>query len=92
MISAVGSQYYLPGTPTPIDNLRAFNTAMEQNIAKLLGYKNYTLEYAHPQWFIATNDRYWKLKMRKFLGRDKWYLEIQQKKDRYTVKGFVKLF
>tara|TARA_R100001244_G_scaffold27612_1_gene27274 strand:+ start:45 stop:2168 length:2124 start_codon:yes stop_codon:yes gene_type:complete len=42
MISAVGSQYYLPGTPTPIDNLRAFNTAMEQNIAKLLGYKNYT--------------------------------------------------
>ena len=57
-----------------------------------LGYKNYTLEYAHPQWFIATNDRYWKLKMRKFLGRDKWYLEIQQKRDRYTVKGFVKLF
>ena len=57
-----------------------------------LGYKNYTLEYAHPQWFIATNDRYWKLKMRKFLGRDKMYLEIQQKKDRYMVKGFVKLF
>ena len=42
MISAVGSQYYLPGTPTPIDNLRAFNTALEQNIAKLLGYENYT--------------------------------------------------
>mgnify|MGYP003643097639 CR=1 FL=1 len=41
-ISAVGSQYYLPGTPTPIDNLRAFNTAMEQNIAKLLKYKDYT--------------------------------------------------
>ena len=57
-----------------------------------LGYRNYTLEYAHPQWFIATNDLYWKLKMKKVLGRDKWYLEIQQKKDRYTVKGFVKLF
>lgn len=57
-----------------------------------LGYKNYTLEYAHPQWFIATNDRYWKLKMKKFLGKDKLYLEIQQKKDKYTVKGFVQLF
>ena len=57
-----------------------------------LGYRNYTLEYAHPQWFIATNDRYWKLKMKKFLGRDKLYLEIQQKKDRYMVKGFVKIF
>ena len=57
-----------------------------------LGYKNYTLEYAHPQWVIATNDRYWKLKMKKFLGRDNLYLEIQQKKDRYMVKGFVKLF
>ena len=57
-----------------------------------LGYRNYTLEYAHPQWFIATNDRYWKLKMKKFLGREKLYLEIQQKKDRYMVKGFVKIF
>ena len=57
-----------------------------------LGYRNYTLEYAHPQWFIAMNDRYWKLKMKKFLGRDKMYLEIQQKKDRYMVKGFVKIF
>ena len=55
-------------------------------------YRNYTLEYAHPQWFIATNDLYWKLKMKKFLGKDKLYLEIQQKKDKYTVKGFVQLF
>ena len=57
-----------------------------------LGYRNYTLEYAHPQWFVATNDLYWKLKVKKFLGKDKLYLEIQQKKDLYTVKGFVKLF
>ena len=41
MVSKVGSEYYLPGAPTPVDNLRAFNTALEQNIAKLLGHENY---------------------------------------------------
>ena len=57
-------------------------------------YKNYTLEYAHPQWplFVSPNDRYWKFKMKKFLGKERLYLEVQQKKDQYTVKGFVQLF
>jgi hypothetical protein len=40
-VTAVGRGYYLPGKPTPIENLRAFNISLEQNAAKLLGHKDY---------------------------------------------------
>jgi len=57
-----------------------------------LKYNKYTLEFADEDWFDAPSNHYWKFKMKKFLGFDKLYLELSQKKKEYTVKGFVQLF
>ena len=54
MVSAVGRGYYLPGKPTPIENLRAFNIALEQNVAKLLGHENYVS--LNNEWNVIGTD------------------------------------
>ena len=53
-VSAVGRGYYLPGKPTPIENLRAFNIALEQNVARLLGHKDY--HSLNGEWNVIGTD------------------------------------
>ena len=54
MVSAVGRGHYLPGKPTPTANLRAFNIALEQNVAKLLGHKDYIS--LNSEWNVIGTD------------------------------------
>ena len=55
-------------------------------------YSKYTLEFAREGGFDAPKNNYWKLKVKKPFGIDRVNVEVQQKKNEYTVKGFVKLF
>ena len=55
-------------------------------------YSKYTLEFAREGWFDAPKNNYWKLKVKKPFGIDRVNVEVQQKKNEYTVKGFMQLF
>lgn len=55
-------------------------------------YSKYTLEFAREGWFDAPKNNYWKLKVKKPFGIDRVNVEVQQKKNEYTVKGFIQLF
>ena len=92
---AIGVENFLINIQKNID----FYVGASYNKDKETGYPilaikqgKYTLEYAHQDWFDAPDNHYWKFKMKKFLGQDRLYLELSQKKQQYTVKGFVKFF
>jgi len=57
-----------------------------------LKYKNYTLEYAKEGWLDAPQNSYYKFKIKNPLGQKRMKIEFQQKKEQYSVKGFIQLF
>ena len=92
---AIGVENFLINIQKNIDFYVAASYNKDKETAyPILAIKHgkYTLEYAHQAWFDAPDNHYWKFKMKKFLGQDRLYLELSQKKQQYTVKGFVKFF